>query len=64
MDDDLPKDAPDLTLSRLSKEDLYEMSVSDLEARIASLKAEIDRCEKAIQTRGDTKSEAEKLFNL
>ena len=64
MDDDLPKDAPDPTLSRLGKEDLYDLSVGDLEKRIKSLKTEIVRAEKAIEARGDTRSEAEKLFNL
>lgn len=64
MDDDLPSEAPDLTLSKIGKHDLYEMSVSDLETRIASLKAEIVRCEAAIGMRTDTMSEAEKLFKL
>jgi len=62
MEDDLPKDKPDPTLSRIVKEDLYELSVGDLEGRIESLKAEIERCKKAIESRGDTKSEAEKIF--
>ena len=64
MDDDLPKDKPDPALSRILKEDLYELSVGDLEGRIESLKAEIARCEKAIESRGDTKSEAEKIFKI
>jgi len=64
MDDDLPSEGPDLTLSKIGKHDLYEMSVSDLEARIASLRAEITRCEAAIGKRTDTMSAAEKLFKV
>lgn len=62
MDIDQPTEPPDLTLSRLCKQDLYTMSVSDLEERIASLKAEIARCEKALGDRGSTRAAAEKLF--
>lgn len=64
MEDDRPKEAPDLTLEKLGKQDLYAMSVGDLRARIESLKSEIARCEAAIATRNDTRSAAEKLFKL
>ncbi len=64
MDDDWPAEKPDLTLSKLSRQDLYNMSVDDLSARIASLKAEIERCEKALEGRGASLSEAEKLFKI
>lgn len=64
MDADTPSEKPDLTLSKISKDDLYELSVSDLEDRIASLKAEIARCEKAMDDRGGARSEAEKLFKI
>ncbi len=40
------------------------MSIGDLEERIANLRAEIARCEKAIAERGSTKAAAEKLFKL
>ena len=57
-------DKPDLTLDFLRKQDLYTLSVGDLEARIASLRTEIARCEKALNDRGSTRSEAEKLFKF
>ena len=62
MDDDLPTDAPDFTLQRLKKQDLYDFSVEDLEERISSLKAEVVRCEAAIDARGASKNAAESLF--
>lgn len=62
MDFDEPKETPDLTLSRIGKQDLYSMSVDDLEERIASLKAEIARCEKALGERGSTRAAAEQFF--
>ncbi|MEX0643958.1 MAG: DUF1192 domain-containing protein [Parvularculaceae bacterium] len=64
MDIDEPKEQPDLTLSKLGKQDLYSMSVGDLEERIASLKVEIARCEKALSDRGSTRAAADKLFKL
>jgi uncharacterized small protein (DUF1192 family) len=64
MDDQPLNDKPDMTLSYLAKQDLYTLSVADLDERIASLKAEIARCEKAKTDRGSTKSEAEKLFKF
>lgn len=57
-------DKPDLTLERIGKQDLYTLSVGDLETRIASLKTEIARCEEALKKRGSTRSEAEKLFKF
>ena len=62
MDEELPADAPDITLQRLKKEDLYDLSVGDLSERIASLKADITRCEAAIGDRGASKDAAEQLF--
>ncbi len=64
MDIDEPKEPPDLTLQKIGKQDLYSMSVGDLEERIASLKAEIARCEKALGDRGSSKEAAEKLFKF
>lgn len=64
MDPETLNELPDLTLSRLGKQDLYTMSVGDLKERIASLKAEIARCEAALSTRADTRSAAEKLFKF
>ncbi len=62
MDDDALNEKPDLTLAFLIKQDLYTLSVGDLEERIAALKAEIARCEKTLGDRGSTRSEAENLF--
>lgn len=62
MDDEPLNDKPDLTLGHLAKQDLYTLSVGDLEERIAALKAEIARCEAALNDRGSSRSEAEKLF--
>lgn len=64
MDDEPLNDKPDLTLGYLKKQDLYTLSVGDLEERIDALKAEITRCEKAMNDRGSSKSEAEKLFKF
>lgn len=64
MDNDEPTRPPDLTLADIGKQDLYSMSVGDLEERIASLKAEIARCEKALGERGSMRAAAEKLFKL
>lgn len=64
MEDDRPKEAPDLTLDKLGKQDLYTMSVADLRARIDSLKSEVARCEAAIASRNDTRTAAEKLFKI
>ena len=64
MDDEPLNEKPDMTLGFLKKQDLYHMSVSDLEERIDALKAEIALCETALKDRGDTKSEAEKLFKF
>lgn len=64
MDEEPLNEKPDLTLGFLVKQDLYTMSVDDLEERIASLKAEIVRCEAAMKDRGSTRSEAEKLFKI
>jgi len=64
MEDDRPKEAPDLTLDKLGKQDLYTMSVADLRARIDALKSEVARCEAAIASRNDTRTAAEKLFKI
>ncbi len=64
MNDEPLNEKPDLTLGYLAKQDLYALSVGDLEERIDALKAEIGRCEAALKDRGSTKSEAEKLFKL
>lgn len=64
LEEEHVREIPDLTLQKIGKQDLYAMSVGDLEARIQSLKTEIARCEQAIVLRGSTKSAAEKLFKL
>ncbi|MFC2953584.1 DUF1192 domain-containing protein [Marinicaulis aureus] len=64
MDDQPLNEKPDMTLGFLAKQDLYTLSVGDLDERIEALKAEIIRCEKAKADRGDSRSEAEKLFKF
>lgn len=64
MDEERPREAPDLTLEKLNRQDLYTLSIGDLKERIASLKAEIERCESALAARDSTKSAAEKLFKF
>jgi len=64
MDIEEPKPEPDLTLKTIARQDLSTLSVGDLEERIASLKAEIARCEAALGDRGSTRAEAEKLFRI
>lgn len=64
MEDDRPRELPDLTLEKIKKQDLYSLSIGDLKERVASLKAEIDRCETALAARDSTKSAAEKLFKF
>ena len=64
MNDEPLNEKPDMTLSYLAKQDLYSLSEGDLNDRIAAMKAEIARCEEALKHRGDTKSEAEKLFKF
>lgn len=64
MDEERVREVPDLTLEKICKQDLYAMSVGDLEERIKSLQAEIARCEQAVAERGSTKSAAEKLFKI
>ena len=53
-----------LSVSSASAADLGGNCCADLEERIASMRAEIARCEKAIADRGSTKAAAEKLFRL
>lgn len=64
MDPEALNEKPDFTLEKICKQDLYTMSVGDLEERIVNLKAEIARCEKAVADRGSTKAAAEKFFKL
>lgn len=64
MDPEALNERPDYTLQKICKQDLYTMSIGDLEERIQSLKAEIARCERAVAERGSTKAAAEKLFKL
>ncbi len=64
FEDDLPRERPDWALDKLVKQDISDLSVDDLKERIANMRAEIERCEAAIDQRGDTKAAAEKLFKM
>lgn len=52
--------APDPKLLRA----LEDMSVEELNDRIAALKAEISLCEAAIDKKGDAKSAADAMFSF
>lgn len=60
-DDDLPRRADD-PLARLLRQDLDPLSVTELEARISALKAEIARTEAKMQYAVNHKATAEALF--
>jgi uncharacterized small protein (DUF1192 family) len=64
MDPEALNERPDYALDKIGRQDLYVLSVGDLEERIANLKAEIARCEKAIAERGSTKAAADKFFKF
>ena len=64
MEEEPLNEKPDMTLKYLAKQDLYGLSIDDLDERIEALKAEIDRCEAAKSDRGSTRDAAEKLFKL
>ncbi|MEO0399874.1 MAG: DUF1192 domain-containing protein [Pseudomonadota bacterium] len=62
MEEDRPTEKPDFILSGLKKQDLYDLSVEDLEARIENLAAEIDRCRALVGDRSSSRAAAESLF--
>lgn len=59
--DDLPRKQP-TGAEALAREALDDLSVYELKERVALLKAEIERTEKAIGAKESGQSEAEKLF--
>ncbi|OYU03213.1 MAG: hypothetical protein CFE36_02325 [Sphingomonadaceae bacterium PASS1] len=61
IDDNLPlrRDDP---LNNLVKQDIDALSVAELEARIAALKAEVTRCEGKIAFASKHRSVADALF--
>lgn len=61
MDLEEPQET-DLSLAFLCKQDIYDLSVGDLEERIVAMREEIVRCEAAIKDRSASKSAAENLF--
>lgn len=62
MDEEVSIGKEDLLLGYLAKQDLYDLSVDDLNERISAMEEEINRCRVLIDTRGDTKQAAENLF--
>jgi uncharacterized small protein (DUF1192 family) len=60
--DDLFPSKPDDPLVALGKQDLDPMSVDELQERIATLKAEIERVEAHMQRVQSHRSAAEELF--
>lgn len=61
LDDDLPNKGDD-PLTRLLKQDLGSLSVSELEARITALEAEIKRTSSTMESAVNHKASAEALF--
>ena len=61
IDDNLPLRQDD-PLNNLVKQDIDALSVAELEARIAALKAEITRCEGKIAFASKHRSVADALF--
>ncbi|MDZ7894072.1 MAG: DUF1192 domain-containing protein [Sphingobium sp.] len=61
MDDFMPRKADD-PLATLARQDLDPFSVSELEARIAALEAEIDRTRRKLKGAVNHKANAEALF--
>jgi uncharacterized small protein (DUF1192 family) len=64
LDENEPRPAVGANLKALIREDLDPYSVDDLNERIELLKAEIERCGRAISGKQDKKSAAEALFNF
>jgi uncharacterized small protein (DUF1192 family) len=60
-DDDLPSRADD-PLARLLRQDLGPLSVTELDARIAALEAEIERTRSTKERAVNHKASAEALF--
>jgi uncharacterized small protein (DUF1192 family) len=61
IDDNLPLRGND-PLTLLVRQDLDPLSITELEARIATLHAEIDRCTAKINFANDHRSAADSLF--
>ncbi|MFZ5705145.1 MAG: DUF1192 domain-containing protein [Pseudomonadota bacterium] len=60
--DDLFAKRPDDPLNRLVRQDLDPLSVAELEARIALLEGEIERCRERMKTAVNHRATAESLF--
>lgn len=61
IDDNLPLRGSD-PLSQLIREDLDPLSIDELQARIETLKAEIQRCETKIGAASSHRNAADALF--
>jgi len=61
-EDDLPRPKPDSALVGLAREDLDRLSVEELHARIAALRAEIIRTEARLAADSSVRSAADALF--
>ncbi|MEK7343277.1 MAG: DUF1192 domain-containing protein [Pseudomonadota bacterium] len=61
LDDDLPRKGDD-PLARLLRQDLGPLSMSELEARVAALEAEIARTRRKMESAVNHKASAEALF--
>jgi uncharacterized small protein (DUF1192 family) len=61
-DDAFPRARPDDLIAQLSRQDLDPLSVSELDARIAALTAEIDRARAKRDKAVNHKASADALF--
>lgn len=60
--DDLFAKRPDDPVNQLTRQDIDRLSVDELEARIATLQAEIERCRLKINSAINHRATAESLF--
>lgn len=60
--DDLFAKRPDDPVNQLTRQDIDHLSIDELEARIAALQDEIERCRTKIQKAVNHRATAENLF--
>lgn len=60
--DDLFAQRPDDPVKQLARQDIDHLSIDELEARIAAIQAEVERCRMKIQKAVNHRATAESLF--
>lgn len=63
-EDNEPRPARGASLIAVTREDLDVYSVGDLQERIATLEAEVQRCQAAIKGKSSQRNAADALFNF